>query len=275
MGVDADRIRMAIENYEVAYIGPSGDDEFNRELVITIPGPPISDSRPRLSSDKTYFYNPHKEDLKKLFRPLYRSDELLREICVLTPTRIVMEIYHKADKESVKTFGAEFISTDKVRSTGIQDLDNFEKVHWDVLQDKEFRVILDDRNVCENMTKKFYSFNPRVVIRIQYNDDFDSMFNQEYLNIIKNKKAYKLYTLSPKYLNKYMKDSNNEEKADFIIENMKALKISKASGALDILNQYDRELLVEIVKKVSPNKIIKPTKGAITVFLSTVLSRGK
>lgn len=268
--VDADRIMYTMENYQMSTVLPhEGHELFDSKLTLCIHGTPISDSRPRLSSDKTYFYNPHKEALKKLFNHIYKTDSLLQETCITSPHQIDIRFYLLPDKDAIATFGKDMIDTENVMSIGVKDNDNIEKVHWDVLQDAKFRVILDDRNIVVNSTKKFYSFNPRIEIDILFCADPDNPLNKLYMEMIMKKKVYKIFILSPKYLYKHF--NTDEERARFFVDNIKAAKFTKRQQFINHINMYSTSLLYEICKIYLGENIamIGKTKEKFLTYLAT------
>ncbi|MGL6132412.1 MAG: RusA family crossover junction endodeoxyribonuclease [Fusobacteriaceae bacterium] len=245
--VDADRIIHTLDKYRMSTVIPvDGHPLYDSKLHICIHGTPISDSRPRLSKQKDYFYNPHKEALKKLFNHIYKTDTVLQETCITSPHQIDIRFYLMPDKDAIATFGKDMISTDNIESIGVKDNDNIEKVHWDVLQDAKFRVILDDRNIIANTTKKFYSYNPRIEIDILFCTDPDNELNNKYMRMITKKKVYRIFILSPKYLNNHY--DTDIEKAHFFVDNVKNAKFTKKEQFINHINQYPVSLLYEICK---------------------------
>lgn len=178
-------------------------EKYDMALHITMHGEPISDSRPRHVKKTDLFYNPHKAMLMKVFGKLYEQDPVLRSTTITTPHGIVIRNYLKPDKEIKNVFGKELLS-DKVLAIKQKDNDNIEKVHWDVLQDIKYAVILDDKLVTHNYSSKFYSVDERIELEIHFPSEImlkeDSITFNRYKEIIERGANYKKFKITPKYI---------------------------------------------------------------------------
>ena len=182
--------------------------KYDEALHITMHGEPISDSRPRHVKKTDLFYNPHKAMLMKVFGKLYEKDPLLKKTTIKTPHGIVIRNYLKPDKEIKNSFGKEILS-DEVLAIKQKDNDNIEKVHWDVLQDIKYAVILDDKLVTHNYSSKYYSVDPRIELEIHYPSEemlkLEKVTFNRYNDIIERGANYKKYKITPKYIFDIMK----------------------------------------------------------------------
>lgn len=205
-----------IKNIKMQYTGSETYENdtffqniFAKKLSIVIPGDPITDSRPRRSGN--FFYNPKKIELCSIFDELYKDDDLLKNTCIPYPIAIVTRIYHNPKKKFEKHFKKdeelkEKYDNEEIISIKRKDNDNYEKVHWDVLQDEEYRVILDDHHVCKNVTEKFYSDDPRIEIDILFNENYMyDIFKKDVESTVR----YNKQQLSEKYWNSH--DLTDEE----------------------------------------------------------------
>ena len=175
---------------------------YDKCLKLVMHGEPISDSRPRFLKDREGTYNPHKAFLMRVFKKLYEQDELLRKTCICTPLAIAIRNYVTPTKALQKAIGIDIINENYV-SIKQKDNDNIEKVHWDVLQDSAYKVILDDRLLTHNSSSQFYSTDPRIEIDIHFPSDDMLRKNNKYfkplLDEIHKLAEYKKLKLLPKY----------------------------------------------------------------------------
>ena len=62
-----------------------------------------------------------------------------------------------------------------IRPTSKPDWDNVAKAYCDMIQGI---LIYDDSLIVEGNSRKFYSLKPRIEIKIEYMEDYDSKFNK-------------------------------------------------------------------------------------------------
>lgn len=219
--IDVDRIRYSIDNYVPAKISKNDlmhEDLFDKKLSLVIPGTPVSDSRPR-GTKSGHFYNPNKNALKKLFKKLYEEDELLLNTCVTYPHMLVLRIYVEPKKAFDAALPDEILEKENAPALGLKDNDNIEKVHWDILQDDAFKIILNDSSIIKNYTEKYYSNNPRVEIDVLYSEDY---LYDCYEKSIKKSMVYNKFKLSRKYIE--MKGLEGKELFEHFKKFIKKLK---------------------------------------------------
>lgn len=87
-----DRIEETARKYDSAVIVDTGDPVFDKELKLTIHGSPMIDGRVRFNTQTFAIYNPAKNEMKKLFRPIYNSDGLLQSIVVDKLMKLTMSL---------------------------------------------------------------------------------------------------------------------------------------------------------------------------------------
>lgn len=155
----------------------NNNPRFNRVFQMTIPGKPISDSRPR-DAQGGHKYNPHKVSLMKVFEALKKKDPALRKVFIKYDHFIIIKAYIGFSKNLMKYLNAnelEMLENETLPSIYMQDVDNYEKVHYDVLQDYANQIIMDDHFVTDNRTSKVYvpkgQNRERVEIQILFNSD--------------------------------------------------------------------------------------------------------
>lgn len=247
-------VKRRMELYEPAKIKDNDEyftELFDKKLSIVIPGIPITDSRPRASSSG-YFYNPNKNKLNKLFKEIYKEDKLLQETFIDHPVGLVLKIYHKPKKKFERKLDKERLKNEEIVSVRRKDNDNFEKVHWDILEDKEYRILLTDRLVCKNVTEKFYTLdNPRIEIDILYNSK-NKYLEGIYESDIKSTVKYRKFLLSETYLD--TKDFSDKEYVEHFKEHVKYFSLSKVSTFMKFLKKnVNKDRLKILIKELSPH----------------------
>lgn len=91
------------------------------------------------------------------------------------------------------------IISENFPSITVKDNDNAEKVHWDILHDYQFKVILDDNLIWKNITEKRISNNERVEIFVNFCSD-NNKIHPAYDAIIEKSLKYIYTRLNPKFL---------------------------------------------------------------------------
>ena len=182
--------------------------KFDKMLCITIPGEPIRDGRPRgvgnLTEGTGHFYNPEKAQLMKVMREVIRrSGTDCDKIVISSPLYINLIAYECMTKVSSKYLkDKEDLLKENMVGIFEKDVDNIEKVHYDVLQDAKIMFIINDAYIIKNCTEKVFVDDPRnqrVEINIYYTDKELPYYTN---NIIRGKE-WLPYILSPKYKANY------------------------------------------------------------------------
>ena len=203
-----ERVNYTKERYTPSYIEKVPQKErlfpyFDERLVITVHGEPIADSRPRFLKERDGTYNPHKAFLMRVFKSVYEQDELLKRTLIERPLGMQIKSFVSPEKKISKAIGVD-ITNEKSLSIKQKDNDNIEKVHWDVMQDEKYAVILDDRLVAFNTTIQMYSVEPRIVLEIHYPSDemlkVQDTYFKPYIEHIKGLAAYRKARIYPKYI---------------------------------------------------------------------------
>lgn len=245
MSIISERKKLAVEQYIPAEIRIlTGNEPFNRRLIITIPGEPVSDGRPRKNDDLNIFYNAKKQFLKQIMMEIYKIDQVLKKTCIITPHRIICNTYSYPKQNELKFLEDKEILYEEVYSVQMKDNDNIEKVHWDVLQDSSFMVILDDTYTVGNMTHKYYSYNPRVTIHIDYSTDFQHPLHE---HKVLNSTAYRSYLCSKKYTID-MGKVKYENIPNYLSIKLAEMKSTNKKKMLYILMWYSSDIIDELYK---------------------------
>lgn len=203
-----ERVNYTKERYTPSYIEKVPQSErlfpyFDERLVITVHGEPIADSRPRFMKERDGTYNPHKAFLMRVFKSVYEQDELLQRTLIERPLGMRIKSFVTPEKKISKAIGVDIID-EKSLSIKQKDNDNIEKVHWDVMQDEKYSVILDDRLVAFNETIQMYSIDPRIILEIHYPSDemlkMQSKYFKPYIEHIERLATYRKARIYPKYI---------------------------------------------------------------------------
>lgn len=270
MVVNLNRIAEAIDNYGYAKVTPLNEDFFKWRLEFFIPTTPITDSRPRTKKDVLLFYNMHKELLKKLFRPLYRMDDKLNSITIRTMTRINLTAYLKPSKVFLSLAEKDFEFEGKY-SLYDKDNDNLEKVHWDVFQDDEFCIIIDDRLVVENHTKKLMSNNEGVLVQIDFaTDESQRGVTKGYSEMIETLVTFKKSYLVEAFTSKHV---DPEDLSLWLAYNLLKSGFTERQVG-NVLNDYKIKELLDLMRVVKP-ECTKIKRDDVVAVLKQVFSSKK
>lgn len=244
------RIEETLRKYSGAVLYDTDDPIFDKELKIVLHGSPIIDGRVRMGASGA-FYNPQKNEMKKLFKPLYTSDNLLQSIIVDKLMIVKMVLYHQPTAEMAKLLGMVGIESEKFPSITVKDNDNAEKVHWDILHDYQFKVILDDNLIWKNITEKRISNKERVEIYINFCSD-NSNIHPAYDEVIGRSLKYIYTRLNPKFLrmNNIVDAKNIMRMHLYLLAMQEKYKLTKQKTykktLLQTLEYYPKECIMAI-----------------------------
>ena len=146
-----------------------------------------------------------------------------------------------------------------------------EKVHWDVFQDDEFCIIIDDRLVVENHTKKLMSNNEGVKVQIDFaTDESQRSVTKGYSEMIETlvtfKKSYVVEAFTSKHVER-------EDLPVWISYNLlKAGFTERQVG--NVLNDYKIRELLDIMRVVKP-ECEKIKRDDVVAVLKQVFSSKK
>lgn len=245
---------------------------MNKMVRIVIPGEPIVDSRPRFMQSRDgsiRAYNPHKAQLMKVFKEIYDPSDVLHGLVILGPIYAEIDLY----KPVPKTYMRFMTNKDKMdllneRFIGCStpDVDNIEKINYDVLQDDAYAIILRDEMIIRNQTTKYFVMDPknsRVEVRLYYNDTLPKWCKE----ITQNTSEYLKFTLSMKY--KFINQISDEDWCKRFFQNIvvfyKRTKKKPITTVRAALRSYSKKDLDLIHKE-------KNTERAIEAIITIVES---
>lgn len=267
LSIRKDLVKKYYQPAEIVKNNPPSQFEYT--LKIVIPGPPVSDGRPRLNKETEKFYNEKKVFLCGIFEVMYKMDALLRKTCIVTPHRIRISTYTHPTKAELRYLLDDEVLSDLVDSIGAQDNDNIEKVNWDVLQASQFMIILNDSYTIQNQTHKYYSYHPRTEIYIDYDTYYKSKL---YEHKITSSMEYRMFLCSykytkdinewedlyiAKYLAKRLPDLNStaSKKIDYILRDYSAIVIDNLFKYLFFGNKMNDKIEMYLKSKKKAEKL--------------------
>lgn len=201
---DRSNIKPVFEVQDVKYKLSSSSATFDKMLYVVIPGNPIADGRVRFSTNA--IYNPNKANLMKVFDRIFHGSGL-ENLIIFGPIYFDITVYLKIPqviKKQLDNKSKELLKQEKLIAMSKPDNDNFEKICFDLLQDKHYMIVFGDESIIENTTRKYYTDsadNTRVEMRVY----FKSKQDKWYMEKVKDQKDYLRYLLSPKYMKNNVK----------------------------------------------------------------------
>ena len=177
---------------------------LNKMCRIVIPGEPIVDGRIKYTksiNDVTHTYNPNKQQLMKVFKHIYDSSDILHGLIILGPIYAEIDVFVKIPKTYLKYLNKkdkQLLAEGKFIGCSTPDVDNIEKINYDILQDTAYGIILRDEMVIRNQTTKYFVSDTKdckVEIRLFYNDTMPRWCRE----ITYSTNVYLKYKISMKY----------------------------------------------------------------------------
>lgn len=134
---------------------------------------PKATPRARRSGRTGVFYVKNASDNSKLFKEFIDTNPDLRVIT--TATKLIVDIYLPLPSGMTSKKDMILAELQLIRPYFKPDWDNAGKTYSDMIQ-KYF--LLDDSLVVDGRVRKFYSFKPRIEIRVDAMDKYDCKFNK-------------------------------------------------------------------------------------------------
>lgn len=140
--------------------------ELTFEVFIVPKGTP----RPRYSSGTGVMYVKGAKEIKKKLRKIVEGNGI---IC--TRVNYYLDVYLPTPLSSMSN--SEILLAEKglIRPISVPDFDNLAKTYTDSLQGI---LLLNDNLINMGRVEKYFSIKPRIKIKIEYQEDFDSEFNR-------------------------------------------------------------------------------------------------
>ena len=232
------------------------DFGYDKCLHIRIYGDPFTDSRPRLNKATMGVGLKNMNEMKKVFKPLYDSSEVLQNLTILSPFHIHGVFYRKPTKADIKfiknsnkTVKALYAKR-KIGDLSIKDVDNMLKIHNDILFSEEFRITLDDAwNVGFHKAEKYLSEEDYADIFVYYASKPNAYYlwkmiqNHSYFCWLISEKHMKLNNRTPeqqlKHLKKVIRDAMVDLKKE---EDIRTL----IRRSFKVLEEYPATLIKDI-----------------------------
>lgn len=134
-----------------------------------LPLVPVPAPRPR-SSSNGHFYVKGAKEHKKYVSQIVQIEKIICTIC-----KIQIKIYQPIPVSSMTNIEIYLAQLGLIRPTSGGDWDNFAKTYCDAIQNV---IIINDNIICGGSCERYYSLKPKVEIVIEYQDRFDSKFNE-------------------------------------------------------------------------------------------------
>lgn len=131
---------------------------------------------PRPRYDGNHFYVKGAAQNKKLIR------KFIERHILYTRTEISINAYLPTPVSLMNNAEINLAEQGKIYPVGTSDVDNLMKTYLDMIQG---HLLLNDNIVTKGTLEKFYSLKPRLEIKIRYQTDFDSHYNE--MRITKSK----------------------------------------------------------------------------------------
>ena len=143
-----------------------------KEVNFTIYLLPKATPRPRHNMLRNTFYVSGAKDNKDIFKKYILNVDV---DMITTPCKFYCTSYLPIpssmgnDEKILAELGL-------IRPISKPDFDNLAKTYADMIQGT---LLFDDALIIEGVSKKFYSTKPRIEIRIQYMEEYDSNYNKK------------------------------------------------------------------------------------------------
>ena len=124
---------------------------------------------PRPRYDGNHFYVKGAAQNKKLIR------KFIERHILYTRTEISINAYLPTPTSAMNNVEINLAEQGKIVPVGTSDVDNLMKTYLDMIQG---HLLLNDNIVTKGTLEKFYSLKPRLEIKIRYQTDFDSRYNE-------------------------------------------------------------------------------------------------
>ena len=256
------------------------DFGYDKCLHIRIYGDPFTDSRPRLNKATMGVGLKNMNEMKKVFKPLYDSSEVLQNLTILSPFHIHGVFYRKPTKADIKFIKK---SNKKVKSLyaqhklgdlSIKDVDNMLKIHNDILFSEEFRITLDDAwNVGFHKAEKYLSENDFADIFVYYASKpnayylWKMMQNHSYFCWLISEKHMRMNSRTPEQQMKHLRKAIREEMESIKSEaDMRTL----IRRSFKVLEEYPATL----IKQVADMTDAKYTKSDAQYKVMLLICKG-
>lgn len=140
-----------------------------KQVHLVLPIVPKPTPRPRYTSNG-HMYVKGAAEHKNFFQMVVEEKEI---IC--TATKISIDVYLPIPTSSMSSAEILLAQQGYIRPIGGGDWDNIAKTYCDMMQGV---LISNDNIIIEGNLRKFYSIKPKVDITLQYQNTFDSKYNE-------------------------------------------------------------------------------------------------
>ena len=144
-----------------------------KEVYFTFYILPEGTPRPRMGRGGRFYVKGAKDDTTFFKNYIETCDEEYE--LIITPCQFDCKVYMPIPSTMNKVESI-LSEVGLIRPISIPDWDNIGKKYCDMVQST---LLLNDSLVVDGRVRKYYSFKPRVEIRISYLEDFNSSYNKK------------------------------------------------------------------------------------------------
>lgn len=151
-----------------------------KSIAVSLSLIPKVTPRARWSSRNNVFYVKGAAENKKIIRHVLAYHQIIS-----TAVKFCVDAYFPIPISQMKGYEILLAEEGYIRSLVTKDWDNIGKTYSDMIQNY---LIINDNIIIDGRVRKFYSLRPHVDIRLEYQESYDSAYNQKR---IENSKSYK------------------------------------------------------------------------------------
>lgn len=150
-----------------------------KNVHISLPLVPKCTPRARLSPRTHTFYVKGAAENKKIIKRFINVNDI-----IYTNTKFMVDLYFPTPVSAMKGYEILLAEQKLIRPTITKDWDNLGKTYSDMIQEY---LLINDNIICDGCVHKYFSLRPHVEIYIDYQEFFDSSYNQKKIT---NSKSY-------------------------------------------------------------------------------------
>jgi len=135
---------------------------------------PKATPRARLSPKTKTFYVRNASSNHQLFKEFIENEGHKFDI-ITTPCKLLLDLYMPMPSGMTKEEKI-YAELRQIRAISTPDWDNAGKTYSDMIQKS---LLLTDSLICEGVVRKFYSFKPRIEIKIESMKMYDCKYNKK------------------------------------------------------------------------------------------------
>lgn len=136
---------------------------------------PKATPRARYSGRTKVFYVKNASDNSRIFKEFMEAYENEAGV-ITTPTKLLVDLYLPIPASGMTKTEKMLAELKLIRPVSKPDWDNAGKTYSDMIQK---HLLLEDSLIIDGRVRKFYSFKPRIEIKLQFMTKYDSKFTKK------------------------------------------------------------------------------------------------